>query len=112
MVQPHRDLCPHADFRVSLIVASSARCPSFGHSTQDSLWFTGRTGITYRNQKKCEGYFNRSSQQLFIDRSMADTLDSDDESDLERFLIIIVAVVTLLVILPNLLGVTRKTKAD
>jgi hypothetical protein len=43
---------------------------------------------------------------------MADTLDSDDESDLERFLIIIVAVVTLLVILPNLLGVTRKTKAD
>jgi hypothetical protein len=48
--------------------------------------------------------------------SMADTLgtssDSDDESNLERFLILIPIVVALLVVLPNLCGVTRKTKAD
>ncbi len=45
---------------------------------------------------------------------MADThsSDSDDESDLERFLILIPIVIALLVILPNLCGVTRKTKAD
>lgn len=51
---------------------------------------------------------------IFLDRSMADThsSDSDDESDLERFLILIPIVIALLVILPNLCGVTRKTKAD
>jgi hypothetical protein len=45
---------------------------------------------------------------------MADTHggDSDDESDFERFLILIPIVVALLVVLPNLCGVTRKTKAD
>jgi hypothetical protein len=45
---------------------------------------------------------------------MADThgTDSDDESDLERFLILLPLVIILLVLLPNLCGVTRKTKAD
>jgi hypothetical protein len=45
---------------------------------------------------------------------MADTHDSnsDDDSDLERFLILIPIVIALLVILPNLCGATRKTKAD